>query len=122
MRLSEHFDSKEFECHCGCGEDFKVDPALIVLLEAIRSHFGCVITVNSGYRCEKHNNSKAVGSNSKSQHRTNPLTAADIVVGKNNPRRIADFVHGIMPYNGGIGRYETFTHVDVRKRKARWGK
>ena len=118
MKLSTHFDSSEFECKCGCGEYFKVDPALITLLEAVREHFGAAIEVTSGYRCKKHNDD--VGSTDSSQHRKS--TAADIQVGRFKPRQVADYIAGIMPHSGGIGRYSSFTHVDVRKRKARWGK
>ena len=118
MKLSEHFDSSEFECRDGCGEDFSVDPALIVLLEAVREHFGTPITVTSGYRCKAHNDS--LGSTDASQHRK--ATAADIIVGLVKPRNVASYIDSIMPRSGGLGRYKTFTHADVRKRKARWGK
>lgn len=33
-----------------------------------------------------------------------------------------DLAEDILDGKGGLGRYATFTHIDVRKGKARWGK
>jgi uncharacterized protein YcbK (DUF882 family) len=44
--------------------------------------------------------------------------AADIVVKGVKPSVVADYCEAIGM--GGIGRYTTFTHIDVRDKKARW--
>jgi hypothetical protein len=57
VKLSEHFDTSEFECKCGCGFGSKssdTNPLLIEKLEAMRPLVGPII-VNSGCRCVKHN-------------------------------------------------------------------
>ncbi len=118
MQLSKHFNKQEFACRCGCDTPFKIDRALVHLLEAVRAHFGAPVEITSGFRCKDHN--IAVGSTEKSQHRKG--TAADIQVGRFKPRQVADFVESMMPGTGGVGRYSTFTHVDTRSRKARWGR
>jgi len=118
MKLSKHFSKSEFECKCGCGEEFEVDKELLILLDNIREMIGTPITVTSGYRCKKHNDS--VGSNERSQHRKG--TAADLVVDEVPPTVIANIAEYLLLESGGIGRYETFTHVDVRDGSARWGK
>ena len=46
--------------------------------------------------------------------------AADIKVSGVAASVVADFAETLMPSTGGIGRYSTFTHVDVRKVKSRW--
>jgi uncharacterized protein YcbK (DUF882 family) len=46
--------------------------------------------------------------------------AADIVVKGVTPREVAAYANTLMPYTGGIGIYNTFTHVDVRTAKSRW--
>jgi uncharacterized protein YcbK (DUF882 family) len=115
--LSPHFNRAEFECNpekCGCGFD-DVDPALIDALEQIRSHFDQPVTVTSGCRCEAHN--AACGGGKQSQHLYGK--AADIVVKYTSPADVAAFAEELEL--GGVGRYESWTHVDVRDGYARWG-
>ena len=118
MSLSRWFKKSEFECKCGCGEEFEIDPNLIYVLGEIREYVGHPLYISSGYRCKKHN--KAVGSTEKSQHRKGK--AADIYFEYHKPKQVADIAEDVLDGRGGLGRYETFTHVDVRKVKARWGK
>ena len=117
MKLSSHFDSTEFDCH-HChkgGED--MDPALLELLETLREHFNKPVAIMSGYRCPAHN--KAVGGAKRSQHLLG--TAADVKVKDTTPKAVADFLN-TQKEAKGLGRYPTFTHVDVRQgNKARWG-
>ena len=115
MKLSKHFERHEFACRCGCGYD-TVDTELIKLLERIREYFSVAITINSGTRCEQYN--KAVGGGRMSQHLIGK--AADITLKGALPLIVAQYVERIHPDSGGVGRYEEFTHVDVRETKARW--
>lgn len=114
MKISLYFDRSEFTCHCGCGFD-TVDTALIKLLDIIRLKFGAV-TITSGARCKKYN--KKIGGYPSSQHLVGK--AADIKVLGIAPEVIQEFVDTRKPDQGGLGRYDTFTHVDVRDSKARW--
>ncbi len=70
------------------------------------------ITINSAYRCPAHN--KKVGGSPKSQHVDG--TATDITVSGMTPTAVQDASEGF----DGLGRYDTFTHVDSRGTKARW--
>jgi len=114
MRISKHFDDKEFSCHCGCGEK-GIDSGLVRILEKVRTHFDTPVRVTSGRRCSTWN--EAQGSTSTSQHLKG--MAADIQITGINPDIVARYVDKIMP-EGGLGRYHTFTHIDVRAKKARW--
>ncbi|OCG19627.1 D-Ala-D-Ala carboxypeptidase family metallohydrolase [Gilliamella sp. WF3-4] len=116
MNLSTHFKRSEFACKCGCGFD-DVNPLLIDVLEDIRAHFNAPVFVNSACRCKKHN--QAVGGKTSSQHVLG--NAADIRVKNVPPSAVADYLDAKCLENFGIGRYRTFTHVDVRAVKARWG-
>ena len=116
MKLSEHFDSNEFACKDGCGAN-QVESKLVEILEGVRTHFGKPVIVVSGRRCVKHNSK--VGGASKSQHLLG--TAADIKVKDVAPKMVADYLESQFPDSYGIGRYKTFTHIDVRGYKARWG-
>ncbi len=113
--LSKNFNRREFECSCGCGTD-TVDAELIEVLEALRNRVDEPIKINSGHRCKNHN--ADIGGAEKSMHLTGK--AADIVVGGIDACLIADYLNERYPDKYGIGEYETFTHIDVRKIKARW--
>jgi uncharacterized protein YcbK (DUF882 family) len=115
--LSEHFSRSEFECSCGCGFA-TADVELVELLEIVRDHFGKSTTINSSARCAQHN--EAVGGAVGSKHKQG--IAADIVVSGVDPAEVYAYIDSIRPESHGLGSYETFTHVDVREGKARWGK
>lgn len=114
MRLSEHFDSTEFECHCGCGQ-YKADSALIEVLECMRKYADCPLIVTSGYRCPDHN--AAVGGVPNSYHVLG--LAADIALPEGwDVDTFADLAEQCGAK--GIGKYDWGIHVDVRDYKADW--
>ena len=115
-RLSPHFTREEFACnHCG---QLPYDPPqpLLDLLESVRTHFNAPTIVLSGYRCETHN--KNVGGAKKSKHLKG--IAADIAVKDVHPHLVHAYLAKILKGKGGLGKYPTFTHVDVRGTPARW--
>lgn len=66
MKLSEHFDSKEFLCKCGCGLGID-NPKLIERLERLRTLLGDTpIEIVSGRRCPTH--SVSVGGYANDMH------------------------------------------------------
>ena len=113
--ISENFSRSEFDCQCGCGFS-TVDVELIKVLEVVRKKFGRSIKINSGCRCEEHN--KKEGGSYGSKHKQG--IAADIVVSGVSPDKVYAFLDLFMPNSYGIGKYNSFTHIDVRKTKARW--
>lgn len=115
-QITEHFKVREFACSDGSDVVF-ISQALADILENIRAHFGAAVTINSGYRTVSYNRTVS-GSSSASQH-CNGL-AADIRVAGVSPDRVADYAEQLLGDHGGIGRYKTFTHVDVRADKSRW--
>jgi uncharacterized protein YcbK (DUF882 family) len=83
----------------------------------VRDHFGQPVTINSGYRCPSHN--AAVGGATKSQHLDG--IAADISVKDVKPSDVYAYIEQLLAGTGGLGKYSTFTHVDVRTNgPARW--
>lgn len=113
--LSKNFQGKEFACKDG-SDYILVSTDLVKLLQNIRDHFGQAVTINSAYRNASYN--RKVGGVSNSQHIYG--TAADIVVRGVTPLEVAQYVETVQPNNGGIGVYDSFTHVDVRASRARW--
>ena len=126
MRLTENFNKREFDCKCGCEMPSSVFYEIEELaneLQIIRDSFNAPIQINSAYRCPSHN--KAIGGVSNSQHVFGK--ASDIVIKGYTPNEVADELEVMLedeclfPFHlGGIGRYNTFTHIDTRPSKARW--
>lgn len=112
-KLSAHFAESELACPC-CGE-CGVTGQLVSTLEAFRQFTGRPILINSGYRCPAHN--AAVGGVRDSQHTLG--NAADVRVMGMSPDEVADAAERCGLW-GGIGRYGTFTHLDVGPRGRRW--
>lgn len=114
--FSKHFSAKEFSCKCGCGYVYKND-ALLAALEDVRQHFGGrPVIINSGCRCRAHN--REVGGKENSRHLYGE--AADIVVKGVSPAEVANYCDSVIGDRGGVGRYLSFTHIDVRGCYARW--
>lgn len=114
-KLSANFKVNEFACQDGSDTIF-ISPELVTVLQKIRTHFGKAVTINSAFRTTTHN--KKVGGATYSQHLYG--TAADIVVKGISPQKVAAYAETLLPNTGGIGIYDGFTHIDVRKTKSRW--
>ena len=114
VRLSTNFKVKEFACQDGSDPIF-IDSELVSILQKIRNHFGKPVNITSAYRTATHN--KKVGGTSFSQHLYGK--AADIKVQGIVPSEVAKYAETLLD-EGGIGIYNTFTHIDVRSTKSRW--
>ena len=104
----KNFKIQEFVCHCGCqmpAEARQNIEALVTnVLDPLRDEYGKPIYVNSGYRCEKHN--EAVGGVPRSQH----------LVGQ-----AADIGPGFLFSHGSFLHKINSTCLCMRKRSARIG-
>lgn len=121
-RLAPGFKVREFRCRDG-SDAIMIDQTLVVLLQAIREHFGKAVTITSGYRTGTHNT--AVGGSKSSQHLLGK--AADIQVAGTTVEAVAAYAESLMPDWGGVGRYPVkagrakgWVHVDTRPNKSRW--
>lgn len=114
---TKHFKRSEFKCKC-CGYVKNIPISLLIYLETIRRYFNeKPVVISSGYRCEQHNTH--VGGGEYSQHLKGK--AADLYVIGVNAYKVYRFCNEfIFMYNGGVGRYSSFTHIDVRNKKSRW--
>ena len=124
MKLTDNFSLEEFECKCGCKmpEFVKKNVAeLAENLQVLRDEVGRLDLTNA-YRCKAHN--ADVGGSVNSQHLLGK--AADIKSNYFTPSEIAKTTDDMMKNEtfkiGGIGIYNTFTHVDIRGSRARWSK
>lgn len=124
MKLTKNFNLSEFECKCGCVMPEFVKKNVIELadnLQVLRDVVGRLDLTNA-YRCKEHN--ADVGGAVNSQHVKGK--AADIKSSAIEPSDMAIAVDDLMKTEkfklGGIGIYNTFTHVDTRGSRARWSK
>lgn len=114
-KLSANFRVREFACTDGSDPIF-IDTDLVDILQKIRTHFGKAVTITSAYRTPTKN--KACGGEFYSCHLYG--RAADIKISGISPKKVAAYAETLLPNKGGIGIYDTFTHIDVREIKARW--
>lgn len=94
--------------------------ALTKLLQAIRQEFGAPVRISSCYRSPAYNT--CIGGATGSQHKQ--FTAADITIADGNTalswhKRILAMQNAGV-FVGGLGKYKTFVHVDVRGTNANW--
>lgn len=123
MKLTKNFSKSEFDSKDGAEMPKKVlanVKKLAECLQVIRDNTGKSITINSGYRSKSHN--KKIGGKPKSIHLLG--LAADIVVKEYTPKQVYELIElliekGELP-EGGLKAYSTFTHYDIRGKKARW--
>lgn len=108
--LTYNFSSSEMDCKCKYPECTYtlIDMDHIKKLQQMRDEVGLPITITSGYRCERYN--KAVGGAPGSQHTQGKAT--DIKVAGYSPSQI--YYKAMEMGFGGVGLYDTFTHVDSR--------
>lgn len=118
--LTKNFSTWEFSCSC-CGRHLcpELLRRLAIPLQELRDKLNKPIIIHSGYRCPKHN--KAIGSAPTSQHvkgKAVDCHAVDIT-----PEELARAASTVEAFReGGIGVYYWGCHLDIRGKKARWGK
>lgn len=115
IKLSANFKVGEFACNDG-SDTVLISSELVTLLQKLRDHFGRPVVINSAYRTAAYN--KRVGGAPGSQHIKG--RAADIVIAGVTPLEVAQYAEFLQPKAGGIGVYQTFTHVDTRASRSRW--
>ena len=123
--MTKNFKINEFECNCGdCKISADVKNNLIKLadqLQILRDKVQKPIKINSAYRCANYNDNVVKGAK-HSQHKLGK--AADIVINGMTPNDVHELVCEMVELGqinfGGIGKYNTFTHVDIRDYSARW--
>lgn len=112
-----HFSRNEAACKCGCGFA-AMDRELLEVLEDLRSFLDRPIIVTSWCRCEQYN--RRVGGAPGSYHVKG--MAADICPKDLDPDIAANYFETAYPGVYGIGRYDTWVHIDVRPQMGRWDK
>jgi len=104
--LTTNFSGKEMSCPC-CGA-VDMNDSFMRLLQLVRLEFGQPMTVNSGYRCVRHNH--GVGGSSTSSHLTG--LAADIGVANSSDRfKLVEAAQKVGIKRIGVAK--SFIHLDA---------
>jgi uncharacterized protein YcbK (DUF882 family) len=115
--ISENYKSDQFDCKCTDPKCIStaIHEELIAGLEKLCESVGEVLTVNSAFRCEKHN--AAEGGAPKSQHLKGK--AVDLVGFKCSSDELVKHARDVKCFKG-IGKGKTLVHLDVREKPAYW--
>ena len=123
MKLTDNFWLNEFDCKDGNQvPDALIDNVCLLAeqLQVVRDIVKEPIFINSAYRHTEYN--KAIGGSKYSQHLL--AKAADITVGSMTPHELWLLLKTLMEngsiINGGLGKYNSFNHYDIRDNVARW--
>ena len=126
--MTKNFNIEEFQCKgnlkgCDCqmpDDVYNNIQELAENLHIVRDMLQEPIKINSGWRCEEYN--RKIKGAKKSQHLLGK--AADIRIKDLTPDEVANAIdklqEGGFIKKGGLGRYNSFTHYDIRGRKTRW--
>ena len=112
VQITEHFNSREYDCRCNICSTTKYYEELFMLLEVLRKNIRKPIDITgSGYRCAAHN-AEVANASKDSNHMKG--SAADITVKGMSVKTLAKAAEtaGFT----GIIRYDksNFVHVDLR--------
>lgn len=116
--IAPYLERWEVVCRCGCGE-WELTRAGLYLWTAIRVMAGVPLFVNSGRRCQAHN--QAVRGETNSLHLMG--AALDISWPSQIPREIMFRRVSEIVGNGGLGVYHGFFHADTGEgydKRRRW--
>ena len=126
MTITTHFSLEEFACHDGTPyPQDKIESCLRPLclgLEEVRSLFGRPLHIISGYRTPKYNRKIRGARSSRHMYGDAADFRVDGIVIDEVQRLIAvGLDRSTFPRFGGFGRYQTFTHLDMRPRSPHGG-
>ena len=127
-QLTKNIWRHELACHCECGFD-SMDFETINVVQETCDHFALVqgkdkviLNINSAARCLEYNRKPisegGPGSNDQSQHPK--ARAIDFTISGIGSNDVYTYLDERYPDLYGIGRYNSFTHLDTRTGRARW--
>jgi hypothetical protein len=131
-QITTNFKKSEFDCHNGDLMDWDIFKNICEVafnLEYVRLLLGSKpLHINSGYRSKRYNDNLVAGGSGavKGSYHIKGM-AADFTHPNKKPAEIYTILDKYMNKNsnylsqGGLGKYSTFNHYDIRGTKARWG-
>lgn len=119
--ISKNLSRHEIACNCGCGFD-SFDYETRDVFQSCCDFFALMLGVDkviadisSGCRCFAWNDHE--GGSDDSKHLD--ARAIDFSIRNVNPKYVYDYLDQLYPDKYGLGKYESFTHLDTATGKAR---
>lgn len=128
--LTRNISRHELMCRCGnCRYTIDEKDPIVQIIQKTCDYFAKVysvkkvaLQVTSAARCWGHN--EKVGGSDGSYHLRGRAMDIKIFIDLNEqvkPKLVYKYLDRMFPEKLGLGKYETFTHVDTRPYKSRWG-
>ena len=95
-----------------------IDVELLCVLQDLRNWVGEPVRI-TGNRCPG-KNAAVPGASTTSKHMH--AKAADVSSKYAMPNEIYNYLDKTYPHEYGIGLYDSWVHIDVRRKKTRWDK
>lgn len=131
-QITEHFNIYEFRCRAN--DEILINAEVIAhiqRLEKFRRWYKRTMIVNSGFRTVEHN--RRIGGSPNSQHLIGIASDINLPMGEFqgfSAKRKEEFLQNVKRkwyeicaadgLGGGVGFYNTFFHLDSRKKKSFW--
>ncbi len=122
--LTKNISRHELKCKCGECDCQSMDYETIIIVQDCCDHFAeklglskVSVSISSAHRCKLHNT--FVGGKDGSKHLD--AMALDFKIKGVSAKDQYLYLTNKYPDRYGIGMYSSFTHVDSRPQKARWG-
>lgn len=109
VQLSKNLNQSEMDCHCGSDvcQFTIIDDSFVRFFQSLRDNWGSGIRINSGFRCQKHNEN--VGGVSSSFHTKG--MAGDLFPLNGE---FEDFDFACRYHFKYVKKYQSFCHCDTR--------
>ena len=131
--ITKNISSHELQCKCSdpeCNVTILDNEPVIGIVQDACDYFArkngidkVQLEITSAARCYRYNRSDHIGSNDNSQHPRARAMDIKLFIGdmQIEPWLVYRYLDQKFPHTLGLGVYNTFTHVDSRTAKARWG-
>lgn len=130
--ITQNISQHELDCKCGkCDVTIHSYEPVIQHWQDCCDHFAnkysvskVVLEITSGARCFEYNRGHDVGSNDNSQHPRCRAIDGKVFLPSGEqipPAEIYNYFDNRFPRSNGVGLYSSFTHLDTRPKRARWG-
>jgi hypothetical protein len=114
-RLSKHFSTNTFKCHCKQCKQFpapKIDFQLVLLAEQVREF---AKQINPDAYVYIHPETYCQEVNRRTEYNSMSLSVRGV-----SHKRIFNYLCDLYPTSLGLGVYDGFIRIDVRNNRVRW--
>ncbi len=117
--VAADFRAYEFDCPCGSCTETLIDDDLVLGLQLMRDKLFVGVIIDSGYRCQAHQNDLTAQGYETAEHSQHLLgKAADVRTPKDSGEELEAFARKAGFKSVGVAK--TWIHLDTRSTYRRW--